>query len=227
MVVLRVALLERVLVRGEPTQILAEPSAYAFLLGKGEGGGLVEDFDRACDLDEVQGVDHALRAPGSDAVDGLGVTEVRGHARLGIHEPRAQVAAGVHGVAPITGETPGRGQRRHLHAQPHQGAAVLDEVVGVRHPVPLDIGPVGVLGIGPPVVALGEELVGAAGAARRLRGGDRAWILVEKARRRRQNAWPLEGRHVHGGCGGGQQEKGGHHGTGRIWRTCVAREAGY
>ena len=90
-VVLRVALLERVLVRGEPAQVFPEPFAHAFALGEGDGGGLVEDLDGAGDLDEMKRVDHALGAPGGDAVDGLGVTEVRGHACLGIHEPRAQV----------------------------------------------------------------------------------------------------------------------------------------
>ena len=49
---------------------------------------------------------------------------------------------------------------------------MLDEVAGIRHPVALDIRTVGVIGVRPPIVTFGEEIVQSARAARRMGGGD-------------------------------------------------------
>ena len=67
---------------------------------------------------------------------------------------------------------------------------------GVRHPVALEVRPVRVLRIGPPVVAFGEEVVRAARAARRLRGGHRHGGFAEEGVGEREDTRPLEGGEV-------------------------------
>ena len=132
----------------------------------------MQDLDRARDLDEVDRVDDPGAAPGRHAVDRLRVRQVRVHPRGRIDEPRAQMTPRVRRIARVAGQLPGGGQRRHLDAQAHQGAPVFDEVVGIGFAVAPDVRTARVLRVRPPVVAFGEEVVQAAGAARGARAGD-------------------------------------------------------
>jgi len=112
------------------------------------------------------------------------------------------MARGVIRVAAILGQHPGGRERRHLHAEADQRLAMGDEVVGIRHPVFLDVGPVRILGVRPPVVALGEKIVWTAGAARAVRGGDRDRLLRQRAIGRRHHARVLDGREIEHGATG-------------------------
>ncbi len=75
-------------------------------------------------------------------------------------------------IPPVTRDPPSRCQRRHLQTKSNQGVAMRNKVVRVGHPVALDIGPVGVIRIGPPVVTFGEVVVLSASAALRTIRGD-------------------------------------------------------
>src|SRR5258708_21671863 len=83
-------------------------------------------------------------------------------------------------VAALFGDEPGCGKGRHLHTQPHKGLTMRVEVIGIAHPVALNIWTVGFLGIWPPIVALGEVVVLATSAARTLsrRNGDGAFADI-------------------------------------------------
>src|SRR5436305_873378 len=98
-------------------------------------------------------------------------------------------------VTRVARQLPGGGERRNLHAQAHQSASVLDEVVRVRLSVALDVRPAGVLRIGPPVVALRKKVVRAARAARTVRGRYRGGLLGQVLIRRLQHARAVERRH--------------------------------
>src|SRR5260370_23500320 len=105
------------------------------------------------------------------AVNGLGVLQVGIHPRRWIPEPGAKVAGGVLRVPPVLRDQPRRRQRRHLHAESNQRMTMCNEVVGIGHPVALNIRPIGMFWIRPPVVSLGKVVVLAAGAAlSRIRG---------------------------------------------------------
>src|ERR1700682_4077499 len=118
-------------------------------------------------------VDDADAASGKAPVDCLRVLQVRIHPRGSIQKPRAQMTRSLFCVARILGNSPRCGQGRHLHAQTHQRAAMLVEVVRVRHAITLDIWPAWILWIRPPVITLGKKVVPAAGAARTMRSRDR------------------------------------------------------
>src|SRR5882724_2525395 len=100
------------------------------------------------------------------AMDGLGVLQIGIHPCRWIQEPGAEMAGCVLGIRPLSGVQPGGCQGRHLHAESNQGMAMCSEVVGIGHPVTLDVGPVRVVWIRPPVVSFGEVVVPAAGATR-------------------------------------------------------------
>ena len=74
--------------------------------------------------------------------------------------------------------------------------AVGDEVVRVRHPVLLDVRPVGVRRVRPPVVALGEEIVLPAGAVRAAGGGDGDRLFLQVAVGGLEHALAVELLHV-------------------------------
>ena len=95
-------------------------------------------------------------------------------------------------VSLVTRDHPGRGQRRHLQAEPDQRVAMRDEVIGIRHPVALDVGAVRVSRIGPPVVALGEVVVPPSRAARARRSRDRLRRLAKVPIGRAQDALALQ-----------------------------------
>src|SRR5258708_869595 len=98
------------------------------------------------------------------AVNGLRVLQVGAHPRRWIEEPGAKVAGGVLRIRPLPRDQPGRCQCRHLDAESDQGVAMRNEVVGIAHPVALNIRPVGMVWVGPPVVSLGKVVVLATGA---------------------------------------------------------------
>ena len=153
---------------GHPLNVLGEPLLDAVPIGR-RHGDLVR---RARHFHQVQGVDNPGAAPREAPVDGLGVLQIGIHAGGRVHEPGAQMQRRVVGVLALAGNLVGGRQRRHDEAQADHGAAVLDEIVGVAHAVALDVRPAGILGVGPPIVAFGKEIVRPSGAARRAGGGD-------------------------------------------------------
>src|SRR6266496_3678880 len=56
---------------------------------------------------------------------------------------------------------------------------MLDEIVGVRHAIALNVWPVGILRIRPPIVAFGKKVMHAPGAPRAVRRRDGDWLLGE------------------------------------------------
>ena len=58
-----------------------------------------------------------------------------------------------------------------------------DEIIGIRHAVALDVGSLRMYRVRPPVIALGEEVVITASAARTARGrnGDRLFFQIASA----------------------------------------------
>src|SRR4051812_21926597 len=54
-----------------------------------------------------------------------------------------------------------------------------DKIFRVGHAILLDVWPVGILRVGPPVIALGKEVVLSAGAPGAIRGGDGYGFLVQ------------------------------------------------
>ncbi len=103
------------------------------------------------------------------------------------------MSRGVVGVAALPSDEPGRAQCRHLHAQAHQGLTMGVEILGIAHPVALNVWTVGVLGIGPPIVAFGEIIVLASSASRALSCGDGDGRLTEIFISRFENPRPVDG----------------------------------
>ncbi len=197
MVVLRLALFDPVRVGGHPAEVVGEP-AHDFVprsaFGR-PGAGSSTSIARATSTRWIVSMMPTPR-PVDDAVDGLRVAQVRGHARLLVDEPGPQVARGVPGVARVAGEHPGRSQRRHDAAQAHEGLPVADEVVRVRLAVSSHVGAAGVRRVGPPVVALGEEVVAAPRRPRRGRRRHRDRRLLQVDVGRREHPFAIEGAHV-------------------------------
>jgi hypothetical protein len=106
-------------------------------------------------------------------------------------------------VAGISGQLPGRRERRHVKAHAHEIAPVVEEVVRVRQAVTLNVRSARVLGIGPPVIALGEEVVQPAGAPRRPRSGDGDGVFRQVGVGRAENPGAVEGGNIEAGrvCG--------------------------
>jgi hypothetical protein len=119
----------------------------------------------AGDFDEVQGIDDGVGAAGGDAVDSLRVFQVRIHACGGSNEPCAQVVGCVLAEAAVARKAPGCGECGYLDGEPDHGLAVVVEVVRIALAVAVDGFAVGVGGVGPEVIGLGEVVMQAAGAA--------------------------------------------------------------
>ena len=178
-IVLRITFRLSVLVRGHPRRGTAR-TIGAFLHARvRQAHRLPRHRYRLNDLDKVQRVDDADAATGDAALDSLRVQQIRRHPGLVVDEPGPQVTCRVIGITPVAGNLPGRGEGRHVQAQPDQRVSMGDEVVGIRHPVPLDVRSVGIGRVRPPVVPFGEVGVAAAGAARIRRGSDRLRRLTK------------------------------------------------
>src|ERR1700733_2141220 len=120
----------------------------------------------------MESVDDPVRAAGGGAVDSLGELEVRVHARGGCDEPGAKMLTGVPTIAFVAGEQPCSGERGHLDGERDHCLAVVTEVGGIALAVAVDVGAVGIFGIGPEIVRLREVVVWTAGAAVRWVGSD-------------------------------------------------------
>ncbi len=130
--------------------------------------------------------------PVKRAMNRLRILQVRIHARRFVDEPRAQMPRGVVRVFAVA--------RQNVHAAASAGTIRLSRISACRwslklsgfaHAVALDIRAIGILRIGPPVIAFGEIIVLAAGAARRTRGSHRDGRLVQIFRRATQYARPF------------------------------------
>ena len=71
-----------------------------------------------------------------------------------------------------------------------------NKVVGIGHPVPLNIWAVRSLWIGPPVIALGKEIVLSARAAWTRRCGHRHWRLAQISLGGFENPLPVDGIYI-------------------------------
>ena len=83
-----------------------------------------------------------------------------------------------------------------------------DDVGGVGQAVALDVGGVGVRGIGPPVVAVGGEIVASAGAAGGAGGDEGRGVGGAGHRGGRDEARALRGGEIESGSDGGEREEG-------------------
>lgn len=104
----------------------------------------------------------------------------------------------------VVRELIGGGERVEVPDEREEELAVGDEIVGVRQPVALDVGPRGIFWIGPPVIALRGEIVQPARAARIARGRDGLGRDGEGGIGLRDEARPL----VSGEFEGGQDREG-------------------
>src|SRR4030095_14442905 len=111
-------------------------------------------------------IDDSDPAPGYSSVNRLRILQVRGHSGALIYEPRAKMGGRVPGIASLLCELPCRNQRRNLYAEAHQVAAMVVEVVWIRHPVALNVWAARILRVRPPVVALREVIVRSTRASR-------------------------------------------------------------
>jgi hypothetical protein len=116
-------------------------------------------------------VDDTCASSGEAAVNRLRVFEIRIHARRIVDEPGSEVQRGAVGIALVVRDLPRRAERGHFDTQTHQGLAMLDEIIGIGHPIALDVGAAGIFRVGPPVVAFREKVVQPARATRRMRSG--------------------------------------------------------
>ena len=82
-VVAALALVDAVVARRQPGEVLAEPLLDGRGVGWREAAARREDLDRGRHLDEVNRVDDAHAAAGHRAQDGLAVEQARVHARAG------------------------------------------------------------------------------------------------------------------------------------------------
>src|SRR5258708_21183755 len=179
------------------------------MLSRRQSGRAHQRLGCACDLDEVDSVDDPGPASGDPAVDRVRVAEVGTRARGFLEVPRAEVTGGVGRVARVSRQLPGRGQGRDLNAQRHERPAVINEILRVGEAVALNVRTVGMLGVRPPIVSLGEEVVDSAGASRGSGGGHRLRQLGEIRVGGVPDPLALEGREIEGSfsrSGAGQRE---------------------
>src|SRR5215470_12178506 len=90
-VVLGVTLLNAVGISRHPPDILGEPLLHGRKLRGSQKGRSSQSLDCARNFDEVQSIDYSGSPSGSNAMNGLGIFQVRIHASPLIYEPGAQV----------------------------------------------------------------------------------------------------------------------------------------
>ena len=110
-------------------------------------------------------VDDADAAAGVPAVNRLGVLQIRVHPGGRIHIPSVKMPDCRGGVTLVSGDPISGRQRVEGPDKRQHEVAMGDEIGGIGHPVALHIGPVGIRGIGPPIIAFGRPIVRASRAA--------------------------------------------------------------
>src|SRR2546423_3125047 len=110
-------------------------------------------------------VDNASPATGRAPVNSLRILQIRVHAGAVVDEPGTKMCSRSACVALVFGQLPRGDQRRHLDAESHERAAMLDKVARVRHAVALKVRPIRIFRIGPPVISFREEVVQSTRAA--------------------------------------------------------------
>jgi len=159
-------------------------------------GREIEERDGARYFHQMQRVDDPDAASRHPVLDCLRVYQAGVHAGGRRHEPGTQVGGRGGRIPFVPRQFVGGGERGNNPPQPHHEFGVPGEVAGVRHPVALDVGAAGILRVRPPVVAFGEEIVLARGAARRGRRRNRQRPLRQKAVCRSEHPRTLEGREI-------------------------------
>ena len=145
----------------------------------------------------MEPVDDARRPPRRDAGHRLGVGQIRVHPRGRIAEEHPQELVGLGGVASVAGHEAGRREGGDAIAERVHGLPMGDEVVGIGLAVATDVGQaVGLRGIGPPVVAVGLEVVRGALGVRGAVSRDREWRQREGGVGGREDPLAVEAGHV-------------------------------
>ena len=121
----------------------------------------------------MDGVDDSGAAASHAPMNRLSELQVRIHARSFVEKPRAQMRRRVLRVALVLRQLPGGDERRHLHAQSHQVPPMIDKIVRVRHSVTLNVWPIWIFRVWPPVIRLGKEVMQSPSTARTRRRRDR------------------------------------------------------
>ncbi len=134
-------------------EIFGEPLLDAVTNGVCARGRAFEQSGSAGDLDEVESVNDADTTAGAAAVNGLGIFQVRIHARGFVEKPGLEMLRGEGGVGLLLCEEPRGGKRGHLHAEADERKAVVVEIIGIRMAVALNVRAAGVCRVRPPVVA--------------------------------------------------------------------------
>ena len=140
----------------------------------GEGVGAFEMADGAGDFDEMQRVDDAGAAAGGDAEDGLRVLEVGVHARCGVMNQARRCSAACSAYRLSLVRSHAAVSAGTMQTEADEREAMVVEVVGIGEAVATDVGAAGILGVGPPVVALRRS----SRAGRRCCGRSDAAVMV-------------------------------------------------
>jgi len=170
-----VAFVDTVAVGRHPGYVLFEPVLQSCKIAIAESAHRFQHLDASGDFDEMDGVDDAHATAGHPAFDSLAVQQARVHTRAFVEKPRLQMQNCPVRVYFFAGHRVGGGQRRYPSAQVAHGQPVLGEVARICLAVLTDVRTVGVIGVGPPVIAFGIEVVDTAGTPlrHRLRDWDR------------------------------------------------------
>jgi len=126
----------------------------------------------------MKGVYDADTASVVEVVDRLCVLKVGVHLCCRINEPGAEMTFCVRRVLFVSGEFPRGCKGRNDEAETNHCLTVIVEVAGVGEAVMAYVGASRILLVRPPIVSLGEVVVGAAFASFAVRGGDGDWISV-------------------------------------------------
>ena len=96
----------------------------------------------------------------------------------------------------VSGYKPGGNQSGHLDAEANHRLAVLDKIIGVGHPIALDVGGLCIFGIWPPIIALREKVVLPACAPGAASRSDCDWYKLQIGRCGAYDANPVDRRHI-------------------------------
>ena len=159
-VVLGRGLFLAVLAGDHPFGEIAEPTAQVLRHTGREGRGTLERLHGGGHLDQVQRVDDADATARRDARNGLREVEIWIHAQLVVQKEYAEQLGRLDDILVVTGDLISRRKRRHGIPQGLHDQAMLAEVLRIGLPVASDVrDTVGLAGVGPPIVAVGVEVV--------------------------------------------------------------------